>query len=224
MAPSSILPPASAREGRALRTRIGEIELARDPALEQVEVGLENDAGLHDVQIMDPLPVDARQNFREKIGLLLVVALEADPIARADDSLEKRLCTLRRRQLAFGVAGTCIQAGFPLAPLLLPVFGVAGVSPADALCPIWKIGASSILRPGDFAHRSLPDAAPGGRVGPPELNQFFASRAGVTVALGIEYEVGPGECAVGPVGFVEDWMCGVIFFCLTSQARLSADP
>jgi hypothetical protein len=75
MAPSSILPPASAREGRALRTRIGEIELARDPALEHVEVGLENDAGLHDVQIMDLLPVHACQNFREKIGLLLVVAL-----------------------------------------------------------------------------------------------------------------------------------------------------
>jgi hypothetical protein len=87
---------------------------------------------------MDLLLVDARQNFREKIGLLLVVALEADPIARADDSLEKRLCTLRRRQLAVGVTGTCIQAGFPLAPLLLPVFGVAGVPRLTVCAPFGR--------------------------------------------------------------------------------------
>ena len=156
MALSSILPPASAREGRALRTRIGEIELARDPALEQVEVGLENDAGLHDVQIMDLLPVDACQNFRKKIGLLLVVALEADSIARADDRLEKGLCTLRPRHLAACVMGTCFQAGAPLVPLFLPVFGMAGVPLADALCPTCKIGARRILRLGNRAHRSLP--------------------------------------------------------------------
>jgi hypothetical protein len=118
MAPSSILPPASAREGRPLRTRIGEVELARDAALEQVEMGLKNDAGLHDVQIMDLLPVDARQNFGEKIGLLLVVALEADPIARADDRLEKRLRTVRPHHLAACVMGTSFQAS---APLLIPV-------------------------------------------------------------------------------------------------------
>ena len=135
-------PAQRTREGCPLRTGIGEVELARDAALEQVEVGLQNDAGLHDVQIMDLLPVDARQNFSEKIGLLLVVALEADPIARADDRLEKRLCALRPRHLAAGEAGTSIQAGVPLAPLLLPVSGAVGVPTADGSWPICEIGAS----------------------------------------------------------------------------------
>ena len=36
-------------------------------------------------------------------------------------------------------------------------------------------------------------------VGASELNQFLARRAGVTVALGIEYEIGPGERAIGSI-------------------------
>jgi hypothetical protein len=42
-------------------------------------------------------------------------------------------------------------------------------------------------------------AASGGRVGSPELNQFLARRAGVTVALGVEFEIDPGECAIGSI-------------------------
>ena len=48
------------------------------------------------------------------------------------------------------------------------------------------------------------DAAPGSRVGSTELNQFLARRAGVTVVLGIESEVGAGKRAIGSVGLVED--------------------
>src|SRR5271166_6284642 len=38
-------------------------------------------------------------------------------------------------------------------------------------------------------------AASGSRVGAPELNQFLARRAGVTVALEVEFEIDAGECA-----------------------------
>ena len=121
MAPSSILPPASAREGRALRTRIGEIELARDAPLEQVEMSLEYDTRLDDMEIVDSGSVHAGQGLGKKVGLLLVVALEADPVPGPDDRLEKHLCALRRHHLATGVTGTRVQADVSLAALLLPV-------------------------------------------------------------------------------------------------------
>jgi hypothetical protein len=37
------------------------------------------------VEIVDSHRVDAWQDLREEVGLLLVVALEADPVAWADD-------------------------------------------------------------------------------------------------------------------------------------------
>ena len=40
-------------------------------------------------------------------------------------------------------------------------------------------------------------AASGGHVGSPELNPFLACRAGVTVTLGVEFEIDPGERPVG---------------------------
>ena len=68
------------------------------------------------------------------------------------------------------------------------------------------------------------DAAWWGCVGAPKLDQFLACGAHVTAALGIEGEVGAGQRTVRPIGLVEDRMSGVIPFCLTSQARLSAEP
>ena len=125
MAPSSILPATSARDRSPLRARIGEVELARDAPFEQVEMGLQDDPRLHDVEVVDPRRVDARQGLGEEVGLLLVVALEADPVAGADDRLEERRRALRRHHLAAGVAGTGFQADVSPAPLLLPVCHIA---------------------------------------------------------------------------------------------------
>src|ERR1700721_61539 len=47
------------------------------------------------------------------------------------------------------------------------------------------------------------DAASGNGVGASELDKLFARRARVTVALGVEGEVGAGKCAVGSVGLIE---------------------
>src|ERR1700690_258699 len=91
------------RKRSTLRTRIGKVELAGDAALEQVEMSLENDPRLHDMEIVNPRRVDVRQRLGQEVGLLLVVALEADPVARVDDRFEKRLRLVRRHHLAVGV-------------------------------------------------------------------------------------------------------------------------
>ena len=59
------------------------------PSLEQVEMRGQHDARLHHVQVVDLRRIDARQRLGKQVGLLLVVAFEADPIARADDGFEK---------------------------------------------------------------------------------------------------------------------------------------
>ena len=43
------------------------------------------------------------------------------------------------------------------------------------------------------------DAASGNGVCASELNKLFARRAGVTVALGVKDEIGPGERAIGSI-------------------------
>jgi hypothetical protein len=68
------------------------------------------------------------------------------------------------------------------------------------------------------------DAAPGSRVGPTELNQFLARRAGVTVVLGIESEVGAGNVPSVRLDLSKTAMRGVMSFSLTNHARLSAEP
>src|SRR5271155_4392731 len=76
------------RDGRALRAGIGKVELAGDATLEQIEMRLQNNAGLDDVQIVDVRRINARQDLREEVGLLLIVAFETDAIARADHRFE----------------------------------------------------------------------------------------------------------------------------------------
>jgi hypothetical protein len=52
----------------------------------------------------------ARQRFGKNVGLLLVIALEANPVAGADDRFEKSLRILRRHHLAGGVTRARLQA------------------------------------------------------------------------------------------------------------------
>ena len=95
--------------------------MLRDAPLEQVEMLWQDDARLHHVQIVDLGRVDRAAARGEEIRLLLVVALEANPVAGADDRLKKRCRALRPHHLAIGVAGTGLQASVSFAPLLLPL-------------------------------------------------------------------------------------------------------
>jgi hypothetical protein len=44
---------------------------------------------LNHVQIVDPVNINSRKTFGEQIRLLLIIAFEADPVARPDDGLEQ---------------------------------------------------------------------------------------------------------------------------------------
>jgi hypothetical protein len=85
------------------------------------EMGLQYDTGLRDVEIVDSRRVNACQDLGEEVGLLLVVAFQADPVGGVDDRFEKRLRVRRRHDLALGVVATCFQAVVPSAPLPLPL-------------------------------------------------------------------------------------------------------
>src|SRR3984885_13903168 len=68
------------------------------------------------------------------------------------------------------------------------------------------------------------DAAWWGCVGAPKLDQFLACGAHVTAALGIEGEAARDNVPSVRLDLSKTGMSGVIPFCLTSQARLSAEP
>ena len=69
------------RDARRLRARIGEVEPPRDALLEDVEMRGQHDARLHHVQVMDLRGVEVRERRGEDVGLLLIVALQAHPVA-----------------------------------------------------------------------------------------------------------------------------------------------
>ena len=93
-----------ARHRRALRAGIGIVELLGDAFGEEVEVLGEHDAGLHDVDVVQHLRVGLGERACEEVGLLLVVAFEAEPIAGLEDGLEQFRDVGRRHDLARGEA------------------------------------------------------------------------------------------------------------------------
>ena len=70
------------RDAQALRAGIGEVELVGDAPLEQVEVLGQADARHDQVHVVHPGRVDLGQRTGKKVGLLLIVAFETDPVAR----------------------------------------------------------------------------------------------------------------------------------------------
>ena len=79
------------REARALRSGKREVDLLRQSLLEQLHVARQCEHGLHDVQIAHTLRRTACKRLGKEIRLLLIVALEADAVARLDHGLHQ-LC------------------------------------------------------------------------------------------------------------------------------------
>src|SRR5579862_266602 len=67
----------------------GKIELGRDAFFEHVEMLGQRQHRLHHVQVMHHRCINARQCLGKEVRLLLIVALEADAIARLDDCLQQ---------------------------------------------------------------------------------------------------------------------------------------
>ena len=91
------------------------------PLGEEVEVLGEHDAGLHDVDVVQHLRVGLGERARQEVSLLLVVALEAEPVARLDDRLEQLGNVARRHDLALGETRPRRQPRVAVDLLLAPV-------------------------------------------------------------------------------------------------------
>ncbi|MGY4455572.1 hypothetical protein ACVWZR_010232 [Bradyrhizobium sp. i1.3.1] len=123
-----------ARDARRLRPGIGIVEPLRDPAVEQVQMFGQNDARLHHVQIVDLGQIDRQQRAAQEIRLLLVVAFEANPVARPDHGLQQARCVGCFHDLAVGQAGTGRNAGIARGAVVLPARHDLG--PFAALAPL----------------------------------------------------------------------------------------
>ncbi len=109
------------RDARRLRSRIGEVELLGDARVEQVEMFGQDDAGLHHVQVVHLGAVDGDQRGAERVRLLLVVAFQADPVARPQDGLQQARGVARRDDLALREFRAGLEAGLARVTALLPI-------------------------------------------------------------------------------------------------------
>jgi hypothetical protein len=75
------------RHPQALGPGVGEVNPRGDAVLEQVKVIRAADAGDEHVQVVDLLRVHRCQAARQEVRLLLVVALQSDPVAGGDERL-----------------------------------------------------------------------------------------------------------------------------------------
>ncbi len=75
-------------QARALRPRETEVELRGDAVLEEVEMLRQRQHRLHHVQVVHSLRIDLHQRPRKEVGLLLVVAFEADAVAGLQHGVE----------------------------------------------------------------------------------------------------------------------------------------
>ena len=91
-------------DARRLRTGIGVIKPAGDALVEEVEMLRQHDARLHHVEVANRGRVNFRQSRREEIGLLLVVAFEADPVAGAKYCLQEGRKISNSNFLTLGVS------------------------------------------------------------------------------------------------------------------------
>ena len=84
--------PAAAgqpRQPRALRPGEAEVETAGDAVLEQVQVFGQRQHRLHHVQVVHRGRVERGQRAGQEVGLLLVVAFQADAVAGLDHRLQQ---------------------------------------------------------------------------------------------------------------------------------------
>ena len=71
-----------------LRPGVGEVDPRRDSLFEEVEVLGPGQARHHHVQVVHPVRIHLHERSGEEVGLLLIVPLERDAVARRDHCLE----------------------------------------------------------------------------------------------------------------------------------------
>ena len=76
------------RETQTLRPGIRKVEPPRDAAFEEIDVLGPADYGDEQMYVVYAARIDRGEAARQKIGLLLIVALDAHSVTRTDDALE----------------------------------------------------------------------------------------------------------------------------------------
>ena len=80
----------------------------------------QHDAGLHHVQIIHLGEIDRQQRAAEQIRLLLVVALQANPVARPNDGFHQPRRVAGLDDLAARQPGASFDAGIARLAVTLP--------------------------------------------------------------------------------------------------------
>ena len=88
------------RQPRTLRAGEAEVQLRGDAGVEQVEVLGQRQHRLQHVQVVHALRVELHQRLGQEVGLLLVVAFQADAVAGFDHRFEQRPDGIGAQQLA----------------------------------------------------------------------------------------------------------------------------
>ncbi|KAF1053879.1 MAG: hypothetical protein GAK43_01201 [Stenotrophomonas maltophilia] len=112
-------------DAQALGAGEGEVQLARDAVLEQVEVLGAADAGHDHVQVVDLLRIETGQRAREEVGLLLVVAFEHHAVTRLQQRLQGLDDALGGQDHAIGEVADTLQAALLVAAPACPL-GISG--------------------------------------------------------------------------------------------------
>ncbi|MCY1398695.1 hypothetical protein D9M71_137310 [compost metagenome] len=107
-------------DAQALGAGEGEVELARDATLEQVQVLGAPDAGHDHVQVVQLAGVGLGQGAGEEIRLLLVVALQHHAVAGHDQGFEGRDDLVRWQHHAIGQGPYLVETALLLAATARP--------------------------------------------------------------------------------------------------------
>ena len=90
----------------------------------------QHDTGLHHVQVVHLGEIDREQRAAEQIRLLLVVAFQANPVARPNDGFQQPRRVARLDDLAVRQPGAGLDAGIARFAVSLP----------GRRCPVLDIG------------------------------------------------------------------------------------
>ena len=134
--------------------RIGKIEPARDPPLENLDVLGQGQNRLDHVQAVDPVAVEAGQAAGQEIGLLLVVPLKADAIPGFEKLLEQGRDKSRIHHLFRSKAPGPLQAAIAVLFLEVPRF-------LKHPLPLLQNRAVTSFETAWAARRGPPTSAPG---------------------------------------------------------------
>ncbi len=132
------------RDPCRLRAGVSVVQPLCHAALEHIEVLGKDHAGLHHMKIVDLRRINVSEGGSENVGLLLIVTLQTDPVARTKNCFQEIGQIRGRNCFAARVARPCLDAGLPRRFLPFPVFHFDAPAGNGATC-VYAIASLSYL-------------------------------------------------------------------------------